>query len=82
MFFSSKLVNGDDRYYIVHLGGTLEDIPITNFLKAEGNSIAHVIKYIELDLQLTSDDTKVATHDWDTFREQTGSDPDKQSIPS
>ncbi len=81
-FLSDRLTGDGPQYYIAHGGGAIDGHPVTNSLEAVENAIAHGIKYIELDLQLTSDNKLVATHDWGRFRKQTGEDPDNHVIPS
>lgn len=63
------------RNYIAHGGGQYKGFPVTNSREAVLNSLANGINHIELDLALTKDSVLVATHDWITFKEQTGISP-------
>lgn len=79
---SGFIVSRGPQNYIAHGGGAIDGVPVTNSLEAVENSIAHGVKYIELDLQLTSDNKLVATHDWGTFRSQTEGDWGDSEVPS
>lgn len=79
---SGYMIPLGSQYYIAHGGGAIDGVPITNSLEAVENSIAHGVRFIELDLQLTSDMKLVAAHDWGTFRKQTGGNWDDPQIPS
>lgn len=57
---------------IAHAGGSIYGKTYTNSLEAVENAIAQGVKYIELDLSVTSDDSLVCTHDWKTFASQAG----------
>lgn len=61
-----------EQNYIAHGGGAIDGHIATNSLEAIDNAIAHGIKYIELDLQLTADSILVAAHDWNSFAGMTG----------
>lgn len=61
-----------EQNYIAHGGGVIDGHIATNSLEAIDNAIAHGIKYIELDLQLTADSILVAAHDWNSFAGMTG----------
>ncbi len=67
--------------YIAHGGGAIGGYAVTNSLEAVENAIAKGVRYIELDLRLTSDGKPVATHDWNTFRLQTGCDSICSDLP-
>lgn len=63
--------NKDENHYInntfniiAHGGGAINGHTYTNSLEAFNNSIERGYKYIELDLNLTSDSVLVATHDF------------------
>ncbi len=55
---------------------------VTNTLEAVENSLANGIKYIELDLLLTSDSVLVATHDWSTYSSLSGVEASDTQPPS
>lgn len=71
---SATAPDDKEQDYIAHGGGAIEGYTVTNSLEAVMNAIAGGIRFIELDLRLTSDGKLVATHDWNTFRLQTGCD--------
>lgn len=73
-FISGRIVEGGGQDYVAHGGGAIDGYTVTNSLEAVENALSKGVKYIELDLQLTSDGRLVATHDWSTFRMQTGAD--------
>ncbi|MCR5050106.1 MAG: hypothetical protein K6A36_03385 [Paludibacteraceae bacterium] len=50
--------------YIAHAGGSVGRYRYSNSIEAVQNSLEHGMKYIELDLCLTSDNQLVAWHDW------------------
>ncbi|MBD5317371.1 MAG: hypothetical protein HDS11_06880 [Bacteroides sp.] len=81
-FLSGAMVSAGPKHYIAHGGGAIDGQPITNSLEAVEHSIANGIKFIELDLQMTSDNKLVAAHDWGTFRELTGGGADDTQVPS
>lgn len=54
-------------HYIAHGGGWIEGIPCPNCVEAVEWSLDNGVKYIELDLRLTSDSQIVAMHDWKFF---------------
>ena len=72
----------EEHDYIAHGGGSIDGHNITNTLEAVENAIAHGVKYIELDLQLTSDGRLVATHEWDSFAEHIGRSVSPESPPT
>ncbi len=57
-------VSDNIPYYIAHAGGVIDGYAYTNSLEAVNNAITNGIRYIELDLDYTSDDSLVATHNW------------------
>ena len=57
--------------YIAHAGGVIEGHTYTNSKEAVEHAVECGIRYIELDLGLTSDSVLVAVHDWAAFREMT-----------
>ena len=57
--------------YIAHGGGMLNGLRTPNCVEAVERSLNNGIKYIELDLQLTSDSQLVAMHDWKMFHAYT-----------
>jgi len=50
--------------YIAHAGGSVGRYMYSNSLEAVRNSLDHSMKYMELDLSVTSDGELVAWHDW------------------
>lgn len=75
LFFEIKTIELNQRFpkqnYIAHAGGMIDGHTYTNSKEAVLQSIRNGIKYIELDLQLTSDGKLVAVHDWKDFRKMT-----------
>lgn len=65
---------------IAHGGGEIDGIGTPNCIEAVNRSIENGIKYIELDLQLSSDSQLVALHDWRRFHVQTYHDADSSPI--
>lgn len=65
----SNLSSAD--YYIAHGGGSIDGYTYTNSLEAVLLSIKKGYKYIELDLQLTSDNHLVCMHSMEDFRKMT-----------
>lgn len=63
----------DPRRFIAHAGGAFKGSKYTNTLEAITESISKGYKLIELDLMLTSDGEIVAMHDWNIWRNKTGS---------
>lgn len=55
----------DKQNYIAHAGGCVERYLYSNSLEAVENALNHRMKYIELDLSITSDSVLVAWHDWE-----------------
>ena len=51
--------------YIAHAGGSVHRYLYSNSLEAVENALSHDMKYIELDLSITSDNQLVAWHDWE-----------------
>lgn len=58
--------------YIAHAGGMIEGHCYTNSLEAVQHSIDCGIRFIELDLCLSTDSQVVAAHDWTCFNDLTG----------
>lgn len=58
----------NEQFYIAHGGGEIDGHQKTNSKEAVLHSINHNIKYIELDLGLTSDGFLVALHNWKDFK--------------
>lgn len=71
-----------EQNYIAHGGGAIDGHITTNSLESVELSIEKGVKYIELDLQLTSDGKLVAAHDWQSFNQSTGRTGTKTSVPS
>lgn len=57
-------VDDNVPHYIAHAGGMIEGYTYTNSLEAVNNAIMNGIRYIELDLAFTSDDSLVVSHEW------------------
>ena len=53
-----------EQNYVAHAGGCIYRYLYSNSLEAIENALSHGIKYIELDLSITSDEQLVAWHDW------------------
>lgn len=54
-FISGQLVKGGAQDYVAHGGGAIDGYTVTNSLEAVENALSKGVKYIELDLQQTSD---------------------------
>lgn len=67
--------------YIAHAGGEIDGVSYTNCLEAVEKSISNGIKYIELDLALTSDNYLVCVHDWEKFNKYTLGKESNGSVP-
>ena len=63
----------ENDYIIRHAGGSIDGKIYTNSLEAFQKSIKEGYNYIELDLQISSDNKIVFTHDWSVFANQTNS---------
>lgn len=72
----------DEQSYIAHGGGAIDGFCITNSLESVEHAIDVGIKYIELDLRLTSDGYLVAAHDWDSFNLSTCRDTLSGRVPT
>lgn len=57
---------------IAHAGGAIDGVMYTNTLEALNESYKKGFRIFELDLIQTSDGHFVASHDWNTWREQSG----------
>lgn len=57
-------VDDNVPHYIAHAGGMIDGYTYTNSLEAVNNAIMNGIRYIELDLAFTSDDSLVVSHEW------------------
>jgi len=75
---NSNSVNADlsklainNKNFISHAGGSIENFKYTNSIEAVKNSINHGVNLIELDLMLTKDNKIVAVHDWDQWSNST-----------
>lgn len=60
------------QHCIAHAGGMIDGYKYTNSLEAVENAINHGVRYIEMDLAMTSDGYLVCTHSWNDFNRQTG----------
>ncbi len=61
-----------EDFLIAHAGGAIDGKLYSNSKEAVENSILKGVKFIEIDLQESSDGFLVGVHDWKTFNEQTG----------
>lgn len=57
---------------LAHGGGAIDQLKKTNSLQALNENYNKGIRYFELDLNLTSDQKIVATHDWESWKKNTG----------
>lgn len=57
--------------YIAHAGGSINGHVYTNSVEAVEHAISCGIKFIEMDLAITSDGKLVCVHDWASFNEKT-----------
>lgn len=79
---------GDSNYFIAHAMGSLDGYTYLNCKESLFESLQNGYKYIEVDLQYTSDSILVCVHNWEQFNkatmpEITGKDSDKfMGIPS
>lgn len=62
----------DNKYYIAHAGGSIDDHIYTNSKEALLFSIYHGYKYIEIDLQLGADSSLLAIHNIKEYHHMTG----------
>lgn len=72
----------DEQSYIAHGGGAIDGFCTTNSLESVEHAIDKGVKYIELDLRLTSDGYLVAAHDWDSFNAHTCRDTLSGRVPT
>lgn len=81
IYFTMTIVscssNDDSKQhnYIAHAGGEIEGYLYTNSKEAIEHALTCGIRYIELDLVVTSDNFLVAAHDWEFFRRITNTPP-------
>lgn len=66
--------------YIAHAGGCVNGYKYTNSLEAVENAINCGIRFIELDLLMTSDNKLVTGHDWEFFRQATNREPSTEPL--
>ncbi len=66
--------------YIAHAGGCINGYEYTNSLEAVENAVSNGVRFIELDLLMTSDDKLVTGHDWEFFRQITNSKPSTEPL--
>lgn len=71
----------EEQNYIAHAGGAIDGFTYTNSKEAVEHSIECGIKYIELDLMLTSDSSLVAAHSWADYNKMIGSE-DVDCVPT
>ena len=78
----------DSRYFIAHATGSLEGYTYLNSKESLLSSLDNGYKYIEFDLQYTSDSIIVCVHNWEQFNKASipdicGQDSDKyMKVPS
>jgi hypothetical protein len=78
----------ENKYFIAHATGSIDGYTYLNCKESLLNSLGNGYKYIEIDLQYTSDSILVCVHDWEQFNKMTipdlcGTDSDKfMKIPS
>ncbi len=61
-----------EDFLIAHAGGAIDEKLYSNSKEAIEKSISKGVKFIEIDLQESSDGFLVGAHDWKKFNEQTG----------
>lgn len=71
----------EEQSYIAHAGGEIDGYTYTNSKEAVEHSIECGMKYIELDLLLTSDSSLVAAHSWADYNKMVGVE-NLDSIPT
>ena len=67
--------NIHEQNYIAHAGGEIDGYTYTNSKEAVEYAVKCGVRYVELDLALTSDSCLVAVHDWAEFRAMAGAPP-------
>ena len=77
--YYKKIDLSSTDYYIAHAGGMIDGHTYTNSLEAVLLSIQKGYKYIELDLQLTTDSQLVCMHSIEDYRKMTNT-PDSIDI--
>lgn len=83
MFFVACSGDKEQHYILIaHAGGAIDGHTYTNSLEAAQQSIANGYKYLEFDLQFTSDSVLVAAHTWKEFNEMTGFPQKLDSVPT
>ena len=75
----SENVMADSRFLIANAGGGINGRPYTNSLESINAAAENGFRFIELDLDLTSDGKIAAVHDWSFFKGITGNE--KNSKP-
>lgn len=68
--------------FIAHAGGAIEGYTMTNSREAFERAVACGYRYVEFDLQMTSDSVPVAAHSWREFNEYSGYAHRGDSVPS
>ena len=58
--------------FIAHAGGSIANYKYLNALEALEENYSKGLRLFELDLQLTSDNFIVATHDWESWKKMSG----------
>ena len=71
-----------DVAFIAHAGGSIGGLAMTNSMEALYAARDKGYKYIELDLQFTSDSVLVAMHDWAEYNMAVGQEERGDSAPS
>ena len=62
----------DENRFIAHAGGSIDDYRYLNVLESLDKNYLKGLRLFELDLQLTSDNFIVATHDWESWKKMSG----------
>lgn len=57
----------EEKQYVAHAGGQLEDYTYLNNLEAIRNSYNKGVRLIELDIEFTRDNVPIMLHSWDGF---------------
>lgn len=64
---TSQYLLDEEKQYVAHGGGQLEDYTYLNNLEAIRNSYNKGVRLIELDIEFTTDNVPIMLHSWDGF---------------
>lgn len=78
---TEKSVMRDNCELIAHAAGGIDGYIYTNSSQAFEQSVANGYRFIEVDLQLTSDSVLVAAYSWQKFNEITGYEAKGDTVP-